>query len=90
MLTNVDTLPPRSVLPYDLDNPPQRPPAKADPIMWAVSYLLFSEHQRALDGFCTAHTCRCAHRPWPCRSLNIAKGGLMTAARRLIFPLPES
>lgn len=56
--------------------PPYDPPPGADPLMWRLSYYVYSEH-RALHGRCTARGCRYAL--WPCNPSRYALVGMRVA-----------
>jgi hypothetical protein len=71
---------PRRRLPYNPQNPPQEPPAGADPLTWMLAYALHVEHQPGVDGFCTAGSCRRPSNLWPCEALKLARCGFLDAA----------
>ncbi|NJC63912.1 hypothetical protein HC028_05230 [Planosporangium flavigriseum] len=65
---------------FDQQNPPAQPPRGADPLLWRLSYQVWTDHQPAVDQFCQAGACRDAFRPWPCPPRRFAMVGLLAAA----------
>jgi hypothetical protein len=69
-------------LPFDPQNPPEEPPANANPLTWSMAYQIHSDHQPAADGFCVAITCKTRFAFWPCDALALASAGFITAVDR--------
>jgi hypothetical protein len=65
---------------FDRANPPKEPPRGADPLLWRLSYQVWTDHQPAADRFCQAGTCRLAFCLWPCPKHRLATVGLLAAA----------
>jgi hypothetical protein len=65
---------------FDRANPPKEPPRGVDPLLWRLSYQVWTDHQPAADRFCQAGTCRLAFCLWPCPKHRLATVGLLAAA----------
>lgn len=68
-------------LPFDPDDPPEQPPAGADPMTWRMAYRIFLDHRPGSDGRCLAATCEAAGASWPCPAAGLARAGFVDACR---------
>ena len=65
---------------FDPENPPKEPPRGVDPLLWRISYQVWTDHQPAADNLCLARTCRDVFCPWPCPQYRLGAVGLLAAA----------
>jgi hypothetical protein len=66
---------------FDPQNPPEEPPAGAEPVYWRVAVRLFRDHSpepRADPGPAQCRQCR---QTWPCAARRTAERGLIGALR---------
>lgn len=66
-------------VPYDVEDPPARPPEGSDPLMWRLAYAVHCDHQPDAAGYCTAGTCGVLRVPWPCSPSRLSALGFSAA-----------
>jgi hypothetical protein len=67
-------------LPFDLEDPPEEPPAGAvQPMLWRLAVLLHRDHDRPLADPGEPRRCRACGDPWPCRHRRLAERALVAA-----------
>jgi hypothetical protein len=73
-------------LPFDPENPPERPPAASEPLVWRLAYRIHRDHQPDQDGRCVL--CR-PPTTWPCPGSRLSARGFLAALNRRYRPLNE-
>ncbi|GAA1744120.1 hypothetical protein [Luedemannella helvata] len=68
---------------FDPQDPPDEPPAGADPSYWRVAVRLFRDHSPEPDADPGGGPsgCRQCRQPWPCAARRLAERGLIGALR---------
>ena len=68
--------------PFDLENPPDEPPAGVvQPMAWRLAVRLHRDHSPASTDPARPPVCRACGDPWPCHGRRIAERGLLAAWR---------
>jgi hypothetical protein len=78
-------------LPYDLSDPPFKPPAECrHELLWLLARSLREAHEADADGFCVVTACRRHHLLHPCPPSRLADDGVRSACRSVSEPQPST
>jgi hypothetical protein len=78
---------PMSELPFDLENPPDEPPAGVPrPMAWRLAIRLYRDHVPVAGDQAEPPACRTCGEPWPCYGRRLAERGLISAWQDLPRP----